>query len=734
MKLFIILLIIVIGASFGIASTEFREDKLMTNYVSVKEVISELKFTIYTEEEWQEFFEEYKEPFLTRGMVFDILAKVGTAKVIPFDEVGKQNAIDRQEWNHIYEQLIDYLDIENLIRVEQILILGSEVGENRHSIYTNQDTYFTNLPTTYFEPWKSYEVYMLGTECVGIVGETENVHTIENVYITRAAENRITFLFDGRTYEKDVNLGGQSVFDGVADISVSNQKITVIAQKQDYIEGHLLSYDDTTIEIEGYGRIAHAGKLPVYRAYDKVEQLAVSDIILGNMDVKYVIGENEVCAILITAPAEISQVRVLLLNDEGGKFRENVFLQSDTDIVLTCGSITETITAGNVVDVKQYLKNVDETLVFEPLTNDSLIYLCKENGKKQSNGYSGKMEVRLYENGYCVVNEVDFETYLYSVVPSEMPSNYHPEALKVQAVCARSYAYMQVVRADLAAYGAHINDSSSYQVYNNINKTKASINAVDETAGMVMLYEGDVIEAYYFSTSMGYTDTEEIWNPIDGTDIGYLKKACLNHQAFEGDMSKEEEFKEYLMTDATGYDSDIKFYRWQIEADYRNLTDEIKDILKTRRAALTRHITYYKLDKKSEGMIETDSMKNFGELKSFEVAKRSASGSVLELMVHFENGSVKVENEYNIRKILGCGMTGITYKDGSKGKVSSLIPSAFCTVELQEDGTYLLCGGGYGHGIGMSQNGANGMAKAGYNYIEILNFFYKDIELVDIRS
>ena len=114
MKLFIILLIIVIGASLGIASAEFRADKLMTNYVSVKEAIAELKFTVHTEEEWQEFFEDYKEPYLTRGMVFDILVKAGTAKVIAFDEVGKQKPVGRQEWNNIYEQLVDYLDKNEL--------------------------------------------------------------------------------------------------------------------------------------------------------------------------------------------------------------------------------------------------------------------------------------------------------------------------------------------------------------------------------------------------------------------------------------------------------------------------------------------------------------------------------------------------------------------------------------------------------------------------------------------
>lgn len=729
MKLFVVLLIVVIVASFGIVTTEFHEDKLMDNYVSVEEVILELQFSVYSKEEWQEFFEGYKEAYITRQMVYDILAQLGTSEVIPFDEVGKQKPVSRSEWNSIYEQLTDYLDIENQVSVMNILVMASEEGEANHLLYTNEGTFSTELPVTYFSDWASYDVYMLGMECVGVVGKADAENIIPNTYITGTTEDTLTFLFDERTYEKKVKLEGQTVATGVADITVSDKEIIAISQKKDYIEGHLLSYDDATVEIQGYGRISHSGRIPVYRAYDTVEELSISDIVLGNMDVKYIIGDNEVCAILITAPAEIARVRVLLLADDGGKFREDVFLIGSDDITASCGDMTNLIPAGKVINVKEYVKSVEETLTLMPASEDALIYICSEDGKKISNGYSGSIEVRQYESGYCVVNDVDFETYLYSVVPSEMPSNYQPEALKAQAVCARSYAYIQVVRSDLAAYGAHINDSSSYQVYNNIAKTQASINAVDETAGMVMLYEGDVIEAYYFSTSMGYTDTEETWNPIDGTEIGYLKRVCLNQQLFEGDLSKEEDFKEYLLADVTGYDSDIRLFRWEIEADYSEQTDDIKYILNTRHEASKRHITFYKSDKETE----VDSMKNFGSLKGFEVAERSVSGSILELMVCFENGYAKVENEYNIRKVLGSGATRIIYKNGSTAETGSLIPSAFCTVELQEDGTYLLCGGGYGHGIGMSQNGANGLAKVGYNYIDILNYFYKDIELVDIR-
>ena len=730
MKLFVVLLVVVIAASLGLVSSEFHEDKLQENYVPVNEAILELQFGVYPKEEWNEFFSDYKEAYITRQMVYDILTRLGTVSVIPFDEVGKQKPVGRAEWNSVYNQLVDYLDIEHQVSVKNILVLASERGETEHLLYTEDGVIKTALAVTYFSEWSSYDVYMIGNECVGVIGKSDEECVVSNAYVTDVTEDTLTFLFDKKIYEKEADLNGVSIAKGVADISVKNGDLVTISQKKDYIEGHLLSYDDTTIEIEGYGRVTHGGRLPVYRAYGVVEELGISDIVLGNMEVKYIIGENEVCAILITAPAEISHVRVLLLAEDGSKFRENVYLIGNGDIVLTYGESSEVVPPGTVIPVKDYLKNREETLILEPVSEDVLTYVCNENGKKVSNGYSGKMEVRQYVNGYCVVNEVDFETYLYSVVPSEMPSNYQPEALKAQAVCARSYAYIQVVRSDLAAYGAHINDSSSYQVYNNIEKTAASMKAVDETAGMVMLYEGDVIEAYYFSTSMGYTETEETWHPIEGTEIGYLKTVCLNHQPFEGDLSNEEDFKTYLETEVSGYDSDIRMYRWKIKADYSKQTDDIKYILNTRREALERHITFYKADKETE----TDSMKNFGGLKGFEVAKRSASGSILELLVCFENGYAKVENEYNIRKILASGAKGITYKNGSTAELGSLIPSVFCTIEEQEDGTYIMYGGGYGHGIGMSQNGANGLAKAGYNYIDILNYFYKDIELVDIRS
>ena len=733
-EMVLVLTAIALFLVFGVWKERFVPDKRSEEYVAIQEIQQGLSFFVYSPEEWEQFFGKYEERYLTREMVSELLRKIGVAEVIMFEETRLRNPVSRSDWYEIYKEILLYLDIEHMVMEKELLVLSIEDKGDKCKIYTNEGVFYTVLPQEYFLIWENYKVYSIGENCVGIVSESSLESRILNTYISSIGKDTISFLFRGNTYTKSVKLGAQEVTEGVADITVKDGEIITISQKQDYIVGNLLSYDATTIEIEGYGKIAHQGVLPVYQAYDEVREVSLSDIVIGNMEVKYIVGVNEVCAIILTGPPEISDVRVLLLAEGGEKFREAVYLTSDNNMLVSAGKEVTIQPAGTIIDVTSYINKDDSTLIVAPEVAEGYLYLCNEKGKKISNPYSGQLEVRKYDSGYCVVNEVPFETYLYSVVPSEMPSNYQPEALKAQAVCARSYAYIQVMRADLAAYGAHINDSSSYQVYNNVAKTAASVKAVDETAGKILMYDGEVAEAYYFSTSMGYTDTVEIWNVSDVAPYGYLKQACLNQTSFSGDMSTEEGFKEYLKTEVVGYDSSIRFFRWEILCeDYITLEDEIRTLLDQRKKAANRHIAYYEKTKNGEDA-EISDMQKFGKMCGIEVAKRSKSGSILELKVDFENGYAIVQNEYNIRKVLGTAAKEITYQNGSSAEWTSLVPSAFCTVERQKDGSYLLCGGGYGHGLGMSQNGANGLAKNGYNYEEILHFFYKDIELVNMQK
>ncbi len=729
--LLIILLLILLGMIFAGTKRGYKKDVYSKHYVPVKEVQEELSFSIYKELDWEQAV-HWEREYLTRQTAGEILELLGLKEYIELPEGRESEALDREQWKEVYTQILDYLDDEKTIESRQILLMDVIESDNGSILVTNEGDYPTTFCRQFLKVWDCYEVYVSEGACIGIAGTSEDETTVHNVYIKTAENGQLTFLSGGAEYEITMEPAEKDVTEGVADLVFSGGKLEIVRQKEQEIQGKLLSYDENIIEIEGYGRISHTGKIPVYALLEgqDVTESSISKVVLGNMEVSYVIGEGEVCAILIQTPAVIENIRVLLLADGGEKFRPAVYLKADTDAKIEVGEMTSNYAAGTLLDISTWLSEEDATFILQPVTDNGKVFLCDEAGNTVSNGYCGSMEVRHYEEGYTVVNSVPFETYLTAVVPSEMPSTYEKEALKAQAVCARSYAYIQLMRADLAAYGAHISDSTSYQVYNKVPAGEASIQAVEATKHEVMTYADEVIEAYYFSTSMGYTDTAEVWNPEEMENYGYLKKVCLNEPQTEADLSDETAFLNYITTPQTGFDSDIKYYRWSAQADFSGKEAEIRQILENRHSISPRNVIYYE----SNGKNETESMEDFGKLNDIVTEKRSTSGSILTLRLSYEHGMVKVFSEYNIRKVLGAIVTQITYQDGSTGSAVTILPSAAVSLVKGQDGTYTLYGGGYGHGLGMSQNGANGLAKAGMDYREILNFFYKDIEITSLEN
>lgn len=731
----LILVIILVIILTGRMNRSHVPGEYSTQHVGIEEIKSELGVFVYTEEEWEDYFTPYFKNYLTGDMLDQLLQKLGVDGYIENKNHSQRGTISREEWNLIYDQLLDYLDTERVVEKKTYLVLDTMEADTLNVIITNQGDIYTSLPVSYFKKWTAYELYMreemneeeiTNETCLGISGESGEETSIGNAYLKTVDEDGITFLYGGAEYQKETRGLPDVPSNGVCDLVLINGSLDTIRMKQDVIQGELLSYDAAAIEIKGYGSISHQGKLPVYQTYGDVVEKSISDVILGNMEVSYVTGGGEVCAVLIHQPANIENIRVLLLADGGGKYRNDVYLKCNVSSVINYGEQETRAEAETLIHVTEYLTG-DTKLTFSmnPEDINGMITICDGNGTALSNGYYGSMEVRAYPEGYTLVNQLPFETYLYAVVPSEMPSTYETEALKAQAVCARSYAYIQLMRADLAQFGAHINDSTSYQVYNKVPWTQSAVDAVNATSGQVLSYQGEIIEAYYFSTSMGYTDTVEVWNVENTENYGYLQAVCLNESAYDGDLSDESQFLTYISNQGNGYDSSIKYYRWFASADYRQKTGEINEILNNRRTVSKRNVLYYE----SDGALETDSTAGMGDIKGFSVTERSKSGSILTLRIQYENGIVDVKSEYNIRKVLGCGMDKIVYADSSESQGTGMLPSASAAIVAQEDGTYLLQGGGYGHGLGMSQNGANGMAKAGIGYEEILQTFYHETEI-----
>ena len=125
-----------------------------------------------------------------------------------------------------------------------------------------------------------------------------------------------------------------------------------------------------------------------------------------------------------------------------------------------------------------------------------------------------------------------------------------------------------------------------------------------------------------------------------------------------------------------------------------------------------------------------------GDIKEIRIEKRGAGGVADELVIEGEKGTYKVISEHNIRYVLNNGESKVRRMDGSEVASPNLLPSGFFVITTgKKDGNvigYTLIGGGFGHGVGMSQNGAKEMAKCGWNAEEILLFFYDDCALKSI--
>jgi stage II sporulation protein D len=362
--------------------------------------------------------------------------------------------------------------------------------------------------------------------------------------------------------------------------------------------------------------------------------------------------------------------------------------------------------------------------------------------------YRGLLEIEKTKDGYLIVNEVDFEEYLYSVVPSEMPSSYGIEAAKVQAICARSYAFSQLYANRFSQYGAHVDDSTSCQVYNNVRETDNSIKAVNETKGLFLSYKGNIISANFFSTSCGVTSNSgEVWGnylnkQFPSSSPEYMQsKFQYDKGNLKYDLSKENDFREFIQdNNIITYDSEFSWYRWNVTMTCKQIEKAINKEIPSRYKVVPKYIKT--LD--DNDIFRSREVDDIGELVDIFVYSRGESGIITELLIKGTKGVYKVSTEYNIRKLItpinyveGEKEIAIIKNDGQKTYNMSILPSAFFIMNKKYDTNKRLksitfIGGGYGHGAGMSQNGVKGMVDKGYNYAEILKHYYNGTSITKL--
>lgn len=360
-----------------------------------------------------------------------------------------------------------------------------------------------------------------------------------------------------------------------------------------------------------------------------------------------------------------------------------VGFQAEGGLVVTAGEEKREIKPSDVMNIApdDVLFQKGNVYIKPKKTSDKITVTTLKRGYGVP-AYRGSFELIATAEGIVVVNELPLESYLYAVVPSEMPASYEPEALKTQAVCARSYAYCQTRKLSYPEYKAHVDDSTSFQVYGNSREQESSIRAVDATQGEKLWYNNQVITAYYYSTSCGKTASIEAWGTALNKNNQYLKSV------------------EVCDEKGKAYEKNLPWHRWTATIPEQILSN----------------------------LISQNTATNIGTLQNVKITKQGAGGIVSQIVAEGSDGKVTVDTENKIRKALGGSGYKIEKQDGTVVNSSTLLPSAFFTIE-KSGGNYVIKGGGYGHGIGMSQNGANEMAKMGKTYKEILQLFYPGVSL-----
>ncbi len=732
-KLFAMMIIVAVLGAIAVCLIIKNQKGTVTyqycqEYVMTEELPYLMDFCYYSSDEWKGKIEEEKfGGTVTIQMCKWLLQQTGTAEYVVLPEGKEKQTVTRDEFNQVYDQILDLLDEKREIHAADEILLKQE-GQN---FITANQTYICERDFSFAKPMKSYEFYVRGETIIGVRNMKGISSAIKNAYLLEESGDKIRFLYGGDTYEISMEeWQTKGVEKQVCDLVWEEGELCKIQLKEERIQGNLIAVDDSRIQIEGYGEINRSVNLPVYKIYGSVEEKNLSDIVIANMKVEYVVAEDRVEAILLVEPAQISRIRVLLLGEDSSPYRREAALTCSTPYTVDYHDRQEVREQDAVVKGEELFSGTEGgSIRFTPAEDGGEFFLCSQEGEKISLGYRGVLELYRYPEGYTLISELSIEDYLCSVVPSEMPATYGMEALKAQAVCARSYVYIQMQKGAYAPLGAHVDDSTSYQVYNKQAREETTSNAVWDTAGEVLKYQGEIAEAYYFSTSSGVTGNGDSWELDSDPAYGYLRSIQLKDEPEAFDLSGEEAFGAYINSDGDSYDSFAPFYRWNAVCSFgdEEVLNKISGILAARKEKAPDAITF--LDEKGA---EAENVKGFGNLTGMAVQRRSVCGVILELCLEYEKGKVILKNEYNIRAVLGAGCKSLTLKDGSARANVSVIPSAFAVITPSPEGEYHIKGGGYGHGIGMSQNGAGKMAEVGKNYKEILQFFFQDVEILPV--
>jgi len=371
------------------------------------------------------------------------------------------------------------------------------------------------------------------------------------------------------------------------------------------------------------------------------------------------------------------------------------------------------------------------------LNEETVLMGGNVGGTFKLNGYPyrGMLTFSVTGSTMTAVNVIGLEEYLYGVVPSEMPQSYEKEALKAQAVAARTYAMTKLGAHTGSGY--QLCDGVNCQVYKGYsNEAAPTTAAVDATEGEIACYNGSPIEAVFSSSTGGYTEnSENVWWAV----VPYLRAVPEIAEYGDNTWTREltlDELSDLLETKDAGIGKAKDIVITKLSTGGRVQEMQIvgtkgtktlnKETLRTYFSAACGSLPSKMFTINGKGgeigqYADAQKTETVSEKKGGLLAAAASQGIIAKT-----DGALSYLNGRNLSVDVEVKESRPSVSvDNSDYEVYSV------NISTVKDGKFLFEGVGVGHGVGLSQKGAQAMAQMGYDYEDILYHYYTDITIED---
>lgn len=370
----------------------------------------------------------------------------------------------------------------------------------------------------------------------------------------------------------------------------------------------------------------------------------------------------------------------------------------------------------------------DIPLIFTSSTGKVTLSSLSRAGAKGAPVYNGALRVEPIGDSLRASLRLTLDGYLEGVLTAEMPASYHAEALKGQALCARTYALRPRISHDKD--NVNVCDSflcCQYFAGHGLALDARIKNAIDSTANQVIYYQDAPILALFSSNAGGHTEDYQnsFSDPVTGAfpppPLPYLKGVPEGtYPGFSGKVGSEQ-FLRYLHSHAASMGISLCADNWTPKFHFSHTLSA---------AALESHMHHtvqqLKADKESSQFVVAPRGGVFGHIKKFVVQKRGVSGQAIELVVETSHGDWLLRKELVIRKAFAATHPGLSRLSSARIFFDHSYDQLGLLTQVKVGGL------GFGHGVGFQQTGAQGLARQGMDYRRIIAHYFKDTQIVSL--